>query len=78
VGNNAIMFKFRHLVKKHGMSFKTISLRTGINPFLIFNIAFNPLYRIKLSQGVAISYLFRCKIQDLFDILIDIHPCSHI
>jgi hypothetical protein len=75
---NAIMLKFRYLVKKHDMSFKAISLKTGINSFLIFNIAFNPLYRIKLSQGMALSHLFRCKVKDLFDILIDIQPCSHI
>jgi hypothetical protein len=42
-----------------------ISYKSGLSMVLLLNIVYNPFYKIKMTQGIAISQTLGCKVLDL-------------
>jgi hypothetical protein len=47
------------------INIREISSKTGISKFRLFNIVYNPFYRIKMTDGLAIARALNIKVADL-------------
>jgi DNA-binding LacI/PurR family transcriptional regulator len=61
--------RIKQVIRKHmynkSITTREMSHKSGLSMVLLLNIVYNPFYKIKMTQGVAISQTLGCKVLDL-------------